>query len=87
MEITSIRIDREEINLRFIKDSNEDKDDISTLITSLDKIKKFINEPGFANKFSKEEKELWNNIFNILLFEPAVEGIQCAGGDRIYVED
>ncbi len=56
MEITSIRIDKEEINLRFIKDSNEDKDDISTLITSLDKIKKFINEPGFANKFSKEEK-------------------------------
>ena len=87
MEITSIRIDREEINLRFIKDSNEDKDDISTLITSLDKIKKFINEPGFANKFSKEEKELWNNIFNTLLFEPAVEGIQCASGDRVYVED
>ena len=87
MEITSIRIDREEINLKFIKDSNEDKDDISTLITSLDKIKKFINEPGFANKFSKEEKELWNNIFNALLFEPAVEGIQYAGGDRVYVKD
>lgn len=87
MEITSIRIDREEINLRFIKDSNEDKDDISVLITSLDKIKKFINEPGFTNKFSKEEKELWNNIFNTLLFEPAVEGIQYAGGDRVYVKD
>lgn len=87
MEITSIRIDREEIDLKFIKDSNEGKDDISTLITSLDKIKKFITEPGFANKFSKEEKELWNNIFNALLFEPAVEGIQCAGGDRVYVED
>ena len=41
----------------------------------------------FYNKFSKEEKELWNNIFNTLLFEPAVEGIQCAGGDRVYVED
>ena len=87
MEITSIRIDREEINLKFIKDSNEGEDDVSTLITSLDKIKKFINEPGFANKFSKEEKELWNNIFNTLLFESTAEGIQCAGGDRVYVED
>lgn len=87
MEITSIRIDREEINLKFIKDSDEGKDEVSTLITSLDKIKKFINEPGFANKFSKEEKELWNNIFNTLLFESAAEGIQCAGGDRVYVED
>ena len=87
MEITSIRIDREEINIRFIKDSNEGKDDVSTLITSLDKIKKFINEPGFTNKFSKEEKELWNDIFNTLLFEPTAEGIQYAGGDRVYVED
>lgn len=85
MEITSTRIDREEINFNFIKDSSEDKDDISTLITSLVKIKKFINEPGFTNKFSKEEKELWNNIFNTLLFEPAAEGIQYAGGDRVYV--
>ena len=31
------------------------------------------------------ERELWNGIFNEILSEEPVQGIQHGGGDRVYV--
>mgnify|MGYP003610856691 CR=1 FL=1 len=69
MEIVVQKIERQEIQLLFVQDIEEQIDDISPLITSLAKLKKIINKPGFRNDFDKEERELWNKIFNDLISE------------------
>ena len=69
MEIVVQKIERQEIQLLFVQDVEEQIDDISPLITSLAKLKKIINKPGFRNDFDKEERELWNKIFNDLISE------------------
>lgn len=77
MEIQISRTERSDIVLQFEQNLQEGIDDISPLVNSLKKIKKIINEPGFRNKFSKKEKELWQKIFEeILEEEQRPEGIQ-----------
>ena len=85
MEIVVQKIERQEIQLLFVQDVEEQIDDISPLITSLAKLKKIINKPGFKNDFDKGERELWNSIFNEILSEEPIQGIQHGGGDRVYV--
>ena len=85
MEIVVQKIERQEIQLLFVQDVKEQIDDISPLITSLAKLKKIINKPGFKNDFDKGERELWNSIFNEILSEEPIQGIQHGGGDRVYV--
>ena len=87
MEIVVQKIERQEIQLLFVQDAEEQIDDISPLITSLTKLKKIINKPGFRNDFDKDERELWNKIFNDLISEEPIQGIQHGGGDRIYIQD
>ena len=87
MEIIVQKIDRQEIQLLFIQDAEEQVDDISPLIASLTKLKKIINKPGFRNDFDKDEKELWNKIFNNLISEEPVQGFQYGGGDRVHIQD
>ena len=60
MQIITQRINSVTIN--FIQDLSEDTDDITPLVSSLPKLKTMINEPGYKNKFNKDEKELWNNF-------------------------
>lgn len=60
MQIITQRINSVTIN--FIQDLTEDVDDITPLVSSLPKLKTMINEPGYKNKFNKDEKELWNNF-------------------------
>ena len=67
MEIVVQKIERQEIQLLFVQDVEEQIDDISPLITSLAKLKKIINKPGFKNEFDKGERELWNGVFNEIL--------------------
>jgi hypothetical protein len=50
-----------------MQDLEEGLDDITPLIQSLEKIRGIINKAGFGNKFTKKERELWNNIFTELL--------------------
>ena len=77
MEIQISRIERSDIVLQFEQNLQEGIDDITPLVNSLKKIKKIINEPGFRNKFSKKEKELWQQIFDeILEEEQRPEGVQ-----------
>lgn len=87
MEIVVQKIERQEIHLVFVQDAEENIDDVSPLVTSLAKLKKIINKPGFKNDFDKGERELWNNIFNEILSEESVQGIQHGGGDRVYIQD
>ena len=77
MEIQISRIERSDIVLQFEQNLQEGIGDISPLVNSLKKLKKIINEPGFRNKFSKKEKELWQKIFEEILEEEQIpEGIQ-----------
>ena len=77
MEIQISRIERSDIVLQFEQNLQEGIGDISPLVNSLKKLKKIINEPGFRNKFSKKEKELWQKIFEeILEEEQRPEGIE-----------
>ena len=87
MEIVVQKIERQEIHLVFVQDAEENIDDVSPLVTSLAKLKKIINKPGFKNEFGKGERELWNGIFNEILSEEPVQGIQHGGGDRVYIQD
>ena len=87
MEIVVQKIERQEIHLVFVQDAEENIDDVSPLVTSLAKLKKIINKPGFKNDFDKEEKELWNGIFKQLLTEEIPQGLQYGGGDRVYIKD
>jgi len=57
------------INISFSQDMIEGVDEITPFITSLQKLKKIINKPGFANGFNKTEKEVWNVLFEELLTE------------------
>ena len=87
MEIVVQKIERQEIHLVFVQDAEENIDDVSPLVTSLAKLKKIINKPGFKNDFDKEEKELWNGVFKQLLTEEVPQGLQYGGGDRVYIKD
>jgi hypothetical protein len=62
------------ISLNFIDDSEEDIYEVDVFLTSLEKIKKTINAVGFTNKFSKEEKALWNGIFEKFIFKSDIKG-------------
>lgn len=88
MELTIQRIERTEIDLLFVQDVEDNIDDITPLYTSLEKIKKIINKPGFKNEFNREEKDLWNSIFKqILKDEDKVQGIQNLGNNCVNIED
>ena len=87
MEIVVQKIERQEIHLVFVQDAEENIDDVSSLVTSLAKLKKIINKPGFKNEFDKGERELWNSIFTEILSEEPVQGIQHGGDDRVYIQD
>ena len=87
MEIVVQKIERQEIHLVFVQDAEENIDDVSPLVTSLAKLKKIINKPGFKNEFDKGERELWNSIFKQLLTEEVPQGLQYGGGDRVYIKD
>ena len=86
MEIQIQKVDRQEINLYFLQDSTQGADDITPFINSLFKIEKMVNKPGFRNEFSKEEKELWNSIFDRLIPKEFPQGLQYGGGDRVYIQ-
>ena len=87
MEIIVQKIDRQEIQLLFIQDVEDQIDDISPLISSLTKLKKIVNKPGFKNDFDKEERGLWNKIFKDLIPEEPIQGFQYGGGDRVLIQD
>ena len=53
MEIVVQKIERQEIHLAFFQDAEENIEDVSPLVTSLAKLKKIINKPGFKNDFDK----------------------------------
>lgn len=63
------------ISLNFIDDSEEDIYEVDVFLTSLEKIKKTVNTVGFTNKFTKEEKELWNGIFERFIFKSDIKGV------------
>lgn len=85
MEITIQKINRSVITLEFLQDLDNDIDDITPLYNSLRKIKEIINKPGYTNKFTKKEKELWNSIFEDVLSDDNIVGIQHAGTNLISI--
>ena len=84
MDITVQKINKSIITLDFIQDLDEGVDDITPLYNSLKKIKNIINKPGYNNKFNKEERLLWNYIFEEVLEKEDVSGIQSAGNNLIH---
>lgn len=57
------------IGINFVQDFDKGTNEVGPFISSLSKFKAIINKPGFgnSNKFSKEEKELWNEVFSQLI--------------------
>jgi len=49
-------------------------------------LKKIINEAGYKNKFTKTEREFWNEIFDTFITEDAPEGTVYIPGDKVSVE-
>ena len=84
MDIAVQKINKSIITLDFIQDLDEGVDDITPLYNSLKKIKNIINKPGYNNKFNKEERLLWNYIFEEILEKEDVSGVQSAGNNLIY---
>ena len=84
MDITVQKINKSIITLDFIQDLDEGVDDITPLYNSLKKIKNIINKPGYNNKFNKEERLLWNYIFEEILEKEDVSGVQSVGNNLIY---
>jgi hypothetical protein len=87
MEITIQKVNQSLITLEFLQDLEEGVDDVTPLITSLEKIKKEIRKVGFSNKFNKQEKELWNNIFKEVLEEDKAQGIQGTGINVLHINE
>jgi len=87
MEIVVQRINQAVITLEFIQDLEQSVDDITPFIKSLEKIKKIVNKIGYGNKFNKEERELWNNIFEQLLEVEKPNGINNYGEDKHPVDE
>lgn len=87
MEITTQKI--QSIELRFLQDEDEGIDDITPFITSLEKLKKHINSVGFSNPYGKEEKALWNSIFDTLLgeTETKAEGLNSTGVSMVHIQE
>ena len=87
MEITAQKI--QSIELKFLQDEDEEIDDITPFITSLEKLKKHINSVGFSNLYNKEEKALWNSIFDALLGETEikVEGLNSTGVSIVNIQE
>ena len=68
---------RKELTLRLVDDHEEGVYEVDAFLSSLIKIKKMVNKVGFLNKFSKQEKEVWNDFFeryNIVQEEPKGAG-------------
>jgi len=70
MEIFAQKINT--ITLVFTKDHSDGLDEITPLLSSLKKLKKIVNEPGYKNKFNKVEKMVWEEVFDQLLEEEKV---------------
>ena len=87
MNILTETINRSIITLQFEQDLEEGIDDITPFVRSLEKLKKIINEPGFQNKFTKEEKEIWNTLCDNILEDDTVQGVQQIVGDRVYIQE
>ena len=87
MNILTETIHKSLITLQFEQDLEGGIDDITPFVRSLEKMKGIINEAGFLNKFTKQERSLWNTIFDSILEDDRIQGIQYAGGDRIFVEE
>ena len=86
MEVTIQRIERTEIHLDFVQDIEMGMDDVTPLYTSLSKIRKIVNAPGFKNDFTSDERGLWESIFKqILKDEGKAEGNSSIGGGPLYV--
>lgn len=87
MEITAQKI--QSIELKFLQDEDEGIDDITPFITSLEKLKKHINSVGFTNPYDKEEKALWNTIFDALLGETEIkaEGLNSTGVNMVHIQE
>ena len=56
---------KRELVLRVLDDHEEGIFEVDAFLSSLLKIRKMINRVGFLNKFTKEEKVVWNNFFEI----------------------
>lgn len=67
MEIITTKINQTIIDLQFVQDLDEGTDDITPLVTSLEKLQKIVNKTGFSNRFNKTERALWNNVFDRVL--------------------
>lgn len=53
----------------IVEDNNEeDIYEVDIFLSSLMKLKKIINSTGYTNKFNKDEKALWNDIFSEFVF-------------------
>lgn len=87
MEITIQKINQSLITLEFLQDLENGVDDITPLYNSLNKLKKIINKMGFGNEFTKVERELWNKIFEQVLEEPKLEGMQSIGTSLTYIQE
>jgi len=90
MEITVQKINQSVVVLEFLQDLEEGIDDVTPLISSLEKMRGIINKLGYGNKFNKAEKELWNSVFDEVLNSNKAEGVQQLqqiGSDRIYVPE
>lgn len=67
MEITIQKVNQSVITLEFLQNLEQEVDDITPLVTSLEKLQKIVNKTGFSNKFNRMERVLWNDIFDKVL--------------------
>lgn len=55
--------------LIIVEDNNEENIyEVDIFLNSLIKLKKIINSTGYTNKFNKDEKALWDDIFSEFVF-------------------
>ena len=87
MEITIQKVNQSLITLEFLQDLENGIDDVTPLYNSLNKLKGVINKVGFTNKFTKGERELWNKIFEQVLEEPKLEGMQSIGTNIVHIDE
>lgn len=73
MNVEIQKINQTVVTIDFIQDLSNEMDNITPLISSLKKFRGIIREAGYNKKFTKKEKELWEEIFTELLPEETEE--------------
>ena len=63
--------DVKELHFYLVHDRDEGIDEISPFMNSLVKIKKEVTKAGFRNMFSKQEREIWLKIFEMIIIDEA----------------